>query len=135
LAGANRRRTASSHSGGGIITAEEIAAMDLEGVEWAVLSACETGVGKVLAGEGVFGLRRAFQVAGARTVIMSLWPVDDSSTEQWMTELYRERFAKRLNTAESVRAANLASIARRRAAGVSTHPFYWSGFIAVGDWR
>jgi CHAT domain-containing protein len=66
---------------------------------------------------------------------MSLWPVDDSSTEQWMTELYRERFAKRLNTAESVRAANLASIARRRAAGVSTHPFYWSGFIAVGDWR
>jgi CHAT domain-containing protein len=133
FAGANRRQSDPNHDG--IVTAEEIAAMDLSGVEWAVLSACETGLGKVMAGEGVFGLRRAFQVAGARTVITSLWAVDDAATEQWMVELYRNRFAAHKNTSESVRAASLTILARRRAAGLSTHPFYWSGFIAVGDWR
>ena len=66
LAGAKRRRAGGTGDEDGIVTAEEIAAMDLHGVEWAVLSGCETGVGKLLAGEGVFGLRRAFQMAGAR---------------------------------------------------------------------
>ena len=131
LAGANRR--ASSEDG--IVTAEEIASLDLHGVEWAVLSACETGVGKLLAGEGVFGLRRAFQVAGTRTVITSLWPVDDAATEQWMSTLYRKRFANRMDTAEAVRAASLETLAQRRKRGLSTHPFYWAGFIAIGDWR
>jgi CHAT domain-containing protein len=135
LAGANRRAAASPETPDGIVTADEIAAMDLAGVEWAVLSACETGLGKLLPGEGVFGLRRAFQVAGARTVIMSLWPVDDVSTERWMTALYRKRFASRLGTAESVRSASLEMLAQRRARGLSTHPFYWAGFIAVGDWH
>src|SRR5258706_13580437 len=60
-----------------ILTAEEIAALDLSGVEWAVLSACDTGLGEVKAGEGVLGLRRAFEVAGERTVMMRLWPVGD----------------------------------------------------------
>ncbi|MCU1237921.1 MAG: Tetratricopeptide 2 repeat protein [Candidatus Solibacter sp.] len=119
----------------GIVTAEEIAAMDLSGVEWAVLSGCETGVGKLMPGEGVFGLRRAFQMAGSRTVIMSLWPVDDQATRTWMKTLYREHLAKGKGTAESVRAASLASLAKRRAEGMSTHPFYWAGFIAAGDWR
>jgi CHAT domain-containing protein/Tfp pilus assembly protein PilF len=132
LAGANRRQTAPQEAGDGIITAEEISAMDMEGVEWAVLSACETGLGKLLPGEGVFGLRRAFQAAGARSVIMSLWPVDDVATQQWMIALYRKRFSDRLSTAESVRAANLEMLARRRSRGLSTHPFYWGGFIAVG---
>jgi CHAT domain-containing protein len=135
LAGANRRLTAGPRASDGILTAEEIAAMDLDSVEWAVLSACETGTGKPLAGEGVFGLRRAFQVAGARTVITSLWPVDDAATERWMIELYRNRFSGHQTTAEAVRSASVAMLARRRAAGLSTHPFHWSGFIAVGDWR
>ncbi len=131
LAGANRRETSED----GIVTAEEIASLDLHGVEWAVLSACETGVGKLLAGEGVFGLRRAFQVAGTRTVITSLWPVSDDATEQWMSSLYRKRFLNRLDTSQAVRAASLETLSRRRERGLSTHPFYWAGFIAVGDWR
>ncbi|MBZ5604438.1 MAG: CHAT domain-containing protein [Acidobacteriia bacterium] len=131
LAGANRRDQAED----GILTAEEIASLDLHSVEWAVLSACETGVGKMLAGEGVFGLRRAFQVAGTHTVITSLWPVSDDATEQWMSALYRKRLVNRLNTPESVRAASLETLGRRREKGLSTHPFYWAGFIAVGDWR
>ena len=117
------------------MTAEEIAGMNLEGVEWAVLSACDTGLGHIEAGEGVFGLRRAFQLAGARTVIVSLWQVDDSSTRRWMAELYRRRFASRMGTAESVRGAGLSLLQARRAAHLSTHPLYWGGFVAAGDWR
>ena len=99
LAGANHRNVAAPDQEDGVLTAEEVAALNLSGVEWAVLSGCDTGVGEVRAGEGVFGLRRAFQVAGARTVIMSLWPVEDQATRQWMTALYRGRLMKKLSTA------------------------------------
>ena len=68
--------------------------LDLQGTEWAVLSACETGLGEIKAGEGVFGLRRAFQIAGARTVIMSLWSVEDRATRTWMRALYEGRLSK-----------------------------------------
>ena len=107
----------------------------LEGVDWAVLSACDTGVGEIKMGEGVFGLRRAFQVAGAKTVIMSLWPVEDKTTEQWMGTLYREHFLNGKDTAKSVRAATLQILRQRRAKHQSTHPFYWGAFIAAGDWH
>ena len=135
LAGANRRQAAGPDEEDGILTAEEVATLDLTGLEWAVLSACDTGVGEVRAGEGVFGLRRAFQVAGARTVIMSLWPVDDDDTRRWMTAVYDRRFARNADTMEAVREASLELLRRRRKAGLSTHPFYWGGFIAAGDWR
>ena len=100
-----------------------------------MLSACDTGVGEVKAGEGVFGLRRAFQVAGVNTVIMSLWSVDDQATRQWMRALYDARLVQRLDTADSVRAAALSVLRARRAKGQSTHPFYWAAFVAAGDWR
>lgn len=135
LAGANHRQAAGPDEEDGVLTAEEIAAMDLGGVEWAVLSACDTGVGEIKASEGVFGLRRAFQIAGARTVIMSLWPVEDKAARQWMTMLYERRFVRGLNTAASVREASLQILRQRRAKGQSTHPFYWGGFVAAGDWR
>lgn len=135
FAGANRRSSAEADETDGILTAEEIAGINLEGVDWAVLSACDTGVGEIKVGEGVFGLRRAFQVAGARTVIMSLWPVDDKTTEQWMGTLYREHFLNGKDTVESVRAASLQILRQRRAKHQSTHPFYWGAFIAAGDWH
>lgn len=135
FAGANRRRSAKPDETDGILTAEEIAGINLEGVDWAVLSACDTGVGEIKVGEGVFGLRRAFQVAGAKTVIMSLWPVEDKTTEQWMETLYREHFLNGRDTGESVRAASLQILNQRRANHQSTHPFYWAAFIAAGDWR
>lgn len=135
LAGANFRQAATRYEEDGILTAEEIAGLNLQGVEWAVLSACETGVGEVLNGEGVLGLQRAFTTAGARTVIMSLWSVDDKSTQQWMRELYRARFRNKLNAIESVQRASLTVLADRRAEGLSSHPAYWAGFVASGDWH
>jgi CHAT domain-containing protein/tetratricopeptide (TPR) repeat protein len=135
LAGANRRAFASDDEDDGILTAEEVTSLNLDGVEWAVLSACDTGIGELKAGEGVFGLRRAFQVAGARTVIMSLWSVDDQATRAWMRALYEGRFQRRLSTADAVHAASLAVLRARRAKGQSTRPFYWAAFVAGGDWR
>lgn len=133
LAGAN-------HQGGDfgedcILTAEEIAVLDLSGVEWAVLSACESGVGEASSREGVFGLRRAFRVAGARTVIMSLWSVDDDAAREWMVALYRARLEDGLSTAEAVRRAGLDVLAARRLRGLSVHPASWAAFVATGDWR
>jgi CHAT domain-containing protein/tetratricopeptide (TPR) repeat protein len=135
LTGANQREHAGADAEDGILTAEEVAALDLEGTDWAVLSACDTGVGEILAGEGVFGLRRAFQVAGARTVIMSLWPVDDEDTRRWMTNVYEGKFVRGRSTMDAVHASTLAQLRARRRAGLSTHPFYWAGFIAAGDWH
>lgn len=135
FAGANNRRPATASQDDGILTAEEVAGLNLQSAEWAVLSACETGLGEIKAGEGVFGLRRAFQIAGARTVIMSLWAIDDDATLNWMSALYRARISKRLNTADAMHDAGLAMLRDRRARGQSTHPFYWAGFVAAGDWK
>jgi CHAT domain-containing protein len=135
MAGANRRAAAGPDEDDGILTGEEVASLNLQGTEWAVLSACGTGLGQIKAGEGVLGLRRAFQIAGARTVIMSLWPVEDRATRAWMRALYEGRLNKRLDTAEAVRAASLEVLQTRRARSQSTHPFYWAAFVAAGDWR
>ena len=135
FAGANRRGRTPGARDDGILTAEEIAGLDLSTVEWAVLSACDTGAGKLDVSEGVLGLRRAFQAAGARTLITSLWSVEDNATREWMQELYRARFGEGLGTAEAARKASRNVLALRRAEGRSTHPFYWAGFVAAGDWK
>ena len=135
MAGANHRREAGPDGEDGILTAEEIAALDLTGVDWAVLSACETGRGAVQAGEGVLGLRRAFQIAGVRTVVMSLWPVEDRSARAWMRRLYEGRQQRGLETASAVREATLGLLRERRDREQSTHPLSWGAFVAAGDWR
>ena len=135
FAGANRRGQVALDQDDGILTAEEIAGLNLNGTEWAVLSACDTALGEIRAGEGVFGLRRAFQIAGARTVIMSLWSIEDRSAQAWMRALYEGRLKMNLNTADAVHRANLTVLGARRAQAQSTHPFYWAAFVADGDWR
>jgi len=135
LAGANQRDAAGPDEEDGILTAEEISALDLTGTDWAVLSACDTGRGEIKAGEGVLGLRRAFQAAGVATLIMSLWSVEDEAARAWMRALYEGRFMHRLGTADSVRRAGLEVLRERREKGASTHPFYWAPFVAAGDWR
>ena len=100
FAGANRRPTPIGHDDG-ILTAVEIAELDLSGVELAVLSACETGLGEVAGGEGLLGLQRAFQVANARTVLASLWSVNDDATRLLITEFYRNLWEKKLPKGEA----------------------------------
>ena len=93
------------------------------------------GLDRCRAREGVVGLRRAFEVAGARTVIMKLWSVEDRTTRLWMRELYRSRLQGQRDTIDSMRDANRAMLQARRAAGATTHPDHWGGFVATGDWR
>ena len=114
LAGANRRILATRDEEDGILTAGEIASLNLSGVEWAVLSACETGIGRVQNGEGVIGLRRAFQIAGARALIMSLWSVEDTATQLFMTELYRARLIDGQSTAKAIHHAARQVLKERR---------------------
>ena len=118
----------------GILTARELASIDLASVDLVVLSACQTGVGTVRPGEGVFGLRRAVRVAGARALVMSLWRTGDETTRQWMSRFYGRRLAGR-STAEAVRDASLQLLRDRRTSGLDTDPLNWTGFIATGDWR
>ena len=103
FAGANRPET----PGRGIVTAEELFDLDLTGMELAVLSACETGLGDVGGGEGVFGLQRAFHVAGCQNVIASLWKVNDVATMVLMEEFYRNLWEKKLSKREALRQAQL----------------------------
>jgi CHAT domain-containing protein len=135
LAAANRRSEATPHEEDGILTAEEVASLDLRGVEWAVLSACDTGVSGDPRGEGILGLRRAFQTAGVATLVISLWPVQDEAAREWMRALYQSRFHNGVDTAHAVRAATLEVLRNRRAQGRSTNPFFWAAFVAAGDWE
>jgi CHAT domain-containing protein/Tfp pilus assembly protein PilF len=116
----------------GILTAYEVSAMDFTGAELVVLSACETALGEVKCGEGVYGLRRAFQMAGARTVISALWPVSDKRTSEMMKKLY-SREGRTLP--EQIRKLQLDMIQDLRAHGENDHPFNWGAFIAQGAWE
>jgi CHAT domain-containing protein len=99
-----------------------------------MLSACETGLGKVKRGEGVMGLTRAFMYAGAPTVGVSLWSVADKSTADLMTDFYKRFFSNGPtpnSPVTSLRDAQLAMIAGKKYSA----PFYWAPFVLVGDWR
>ena len=116
----------------GILTAAEITVLDLGGTDWVVLSACESGVGATTAGEGVLGLRRAFRLAGARNLVLSLWPLEDQTIRDWMLGLYAAHLTDRLELVPSAWQAARQVLAARRAAGLDTHPHTWAAFIACG---
>jgi CHAT domain-containing protein len=99
--------------------------MDLEKTRLVVLSACETGLGTSMAGEGMYGLQRAFQLAGARNIMMSLWKVDDEATSRLMAAFYRH-YLQKGDAQESLR---LAQVEIRKS---HPHPYYWASFVVLG---
>ncbi len=127
LAGANLNRSGGEN---GILTALEASNLNLWGTRVVVLSACETGIGEVKNGEGVYGLRRAFFLAGAETLVMSLWPVSDRVTREIMTSYYTG-LKNGLGRGEALRRAQLAMLQRKD----RQHPFYWASFIQAGNWK
>ncbi|CAN5627351.1 hypothetical protein BH23GEM9_BH23GEM9_05140 [soil metagenome] len=131
LAGANvwsQGGTPQPEVGDGILTAEDVAGLDLLETQLVVLSACETGLGDVHVGEGVYGLRRAFIVAGARTLIMSLWKVPDEETRELMETFYRELLEEGRSRGAALHEAQHAL--RRR---YPDDPFVWGAFICQGE--
>jgi CHAT domain-containing protein len=113
----------------GILMALEASTLNLWGTKLVTLSACDTGLGEVKNAEGVYGLRRAFFLAGAESVVMSLWPVSDYVTREIMTSYYAG-LKKDLGRGEALRQAELATMKRKG----REHPFYWASFIQSGEW-
>ena len=136
LTGANRlkdeNRKDESQTEDGILTAFEASGLNLIGTELVTLSACETGIGEIKNGEGVYGLRRAFQHAGARSVVMSLWRVPDEETRDLMDDFYRNWFTGRTKK-EALRQSALKILSACRDKYGVAHPLFWGGFVMVGD--
>ncbi|MER0205038.1 MAG: CHAT domain-containing protein [Nitrosomonas sp.] len=127
LANANQLRSGDED---GLLTALEVTALDLWGTQLVVLSACETGVGEIQNGQGVFGLRRALVIAGSETQVMSLWKVDDDGTQELMVDYY-QRLLNHEGRSDAMRQTQLAMLASDN----RHHPYYWASFIVSGDWK
>ncbi|MBC8115476.1 MAG: CHAT domain-containing protein [Candidatus Saccharimonas sp.] len=137
----------------GILTALEVAALDLNQVDAVVQSSCETGLGSVAGGEGLLGLQRAFQVSGARTVVASLWKVPDAPTACLMQRFYENLWDKQMSKLETLREVQLWMLKEGARAtdgagergiifvesqppiGDGLLPYYWAAFVLSGDWR
>jgi CHAT domain-containing protein/tetratricopeptide (TPR) repeat protein len=150
FAGANYEATG---KGTAFLTALEASDLDLRRVDVAVLSACETGLGMIAGGEGVLGLQRAFQLAGARTMVTSLWKIPDAATQALMTRFHRNLWDKKMAKVEALRQAQLwlikdgwkhpeldlrGGLVRpelKPREGDQVSPFYWAAFVLSGDWR
>jgi len=126
LAGANLRKSGDDD---GILTALEAAGLDLWGTKLVVLSACNTGVGDVRSGDGVYGLRRALVLAGSETQVMSLWRVSDRGTKELMVEYYK-RLLRGEGRGEALRQVQLQMLKSKN----RNHPYYWASFIQSGEW-
>ena len=146
LAGANKRSYDAQHDG--LLTALEVAQMDLSKVDTAVLSACETGLGDLREGEGVLSLQRAFHMAGVQTVISSLWKVNDNATKDLMERFYTNLWRKDMSRIEALRAAQISMLKEGASRGLGgaldepdidkkrrLPPYYWASFVLSGDWQ
>jgi CHAT domain-containing protein len=101
------------------------------GADLVVLSACDTALGREVRGEGLIGLTQGFLAAGARSLVASLWQVPDRATAELMTKFYGFMLNDGMRPAEALREAQLWSAAQPR----FRHPYFWGGFVLVGDWR
>ncbi|MBE9110530.1 CHAT domain-containing protein [Nodosilinea sp. LEGE 07298] len=126
LAGFNQRE---SDGEDGVLTALEVAGLNLRGTRLVVLSACETGLGDIADGEGVYGLRRAFVMAGAESQLMSLWQVSDRGTADLMQQYY-ERLSRGEGRSEALRQVQLTALENP----VYRHPYHWAAFFFSGQW-
>lgn len=133
LAGANDR---ASEAEDGLLTAEEMSFLDLSGVDLIVLSACDTGLGRSKGGEGMLGLRRTLRQAGARTVISSLWSVQDDSTGELMQGFYQRLWIGGEGKLEALRGAQLDMLKRNRIEFDGDGlPVTWGAFVLDGEWN
>ena len=147
FAGANREPEPDQDDG--ILTAQEISFLPLNGVDTVVLSACDTGLGKVAGGEGLLGVQRAFQISGARTTIASLWNVDDLTTRLLMERFYKNLWedsgdGQGMSKIDALWEAQLwilrnpdviRGAERVHTQATRTPPYYWAAFSLSGDWR
>ncbi|MBW4608939.1 MAG: CHAT domain-containing protein [Hassallia sp. WJT32-NPBG1] len=129
LAGMNNRTKASSNTNDGVVTALEVAGLNLRGTQLVVLSACETGLGDVKVGDGLYGLRRALVIAGSQSQVLSLWIVDDAGTKDLMVKYYQNLKAEK-GRHEALRQAQLELLKTPE----YQHPYYWASFVPSGDW-
>jgi len=164
MAGANNPSQHVDDARDGILRASEIAASSMQGVDLVVLSACETGLGAVAGGEGLTGLQRAFHIAGARSVVASLWEVDDRATQELMRRFYENLWQEDMSRIDALREAQLWMLRHPKELeeigvdGASTRgliqqsklvnpttktagtvqrtaPYFWAAFQLSGDWR
>ena len=136
LAGANQSKNSAANAEDGILTALEASDLNLWGTKMVVLSACQTGIGDVKDGEGVYGLRRALVLAGSESQVMSLWSVSDQATRSLMIEYYK-RLQRGEGRTEALRQVQLGFLRRltRGTTGDYSHPYFWAGFIQSGEWK
>lgn len=117
------------------LTAEELIGIDMSKCDLLTLSACDTGRGEEVSGQGVMGLRSAIMAGGARSVLLSLWPVDDEATRALMRQFYTNLWSKKMNKAEALKQAQLA-IKNDAQHPSWKRPVYWSGWQLVGEgWK
>jgi CHAT domain-containing protein len=109
----------------GVLTAYEISQMNLSNTELVVLSACETGLGDIKGNEGVYGLQRAFKIAGAKYLMMSLWQVPDRETKEFMVSFYKNWLTKERSIPEAFRMTQKEMRER------FINPYAWAGFVLV----